>query len=140
MHMHHPSLTPTFCGCEELLDALPGGVIGWTLRNAPMAPRKPSCRKNMAAISPCKFHVCVLYMHAIVCCVSACECRCTHMHGCIACVRINDFMQGWSHWIQQFRHRNLIVGMCKNVTTLVCVCVCVCVCVWLLPTRAVCTK
>jgi hypothetical protein len=26
--------------------------IGWTLRNAPTAPRKPSCRRKSAAISP----------------------------------------------------------------------------------------
>mmetsp|Transcript_36831 Transcript_36831/g.92991 ORF Transcript_36831/g.92991 Transcript_36831/m.92991 type:complete len:203 (+) Transcript_36831:754-1362(+) len=29
-----------------------GGVMGCTVRNAPTAPRKPSCLKNMAAMSP----------------------------------------------------------------------------------------
>ena len=29
-----------------------GTGIGWAFRNAPIAPRKPSWRRNMAAISP----------------------------------------------------------------------------------------
>lgn len=44
----------TLPGSLKLVTGWLRGDIGWTFRKAPTAPRKPSCRRNVATISPWK--------------------------------------------------------------------------------------
>ena len=43
----------TFRGSRPTEAGWLGGVIGWTFRKAPTAPRNPSCRRNLADMVPC---------------------------------------------------------------------------------------